>query len=69
MGHVTVFSGVRMTVDFATASNIVMKAGTPVMQLLSLVPTVILMDVPVMKKKMPVWGMTPDMDERLFKRT
>ena len=69
MGHVAVFSDVRMTVAFATGWNIVMKAGTPVMQLPSPVPTVIHMDVPVMKKKMPVWGMTPDTDERVFKRT
>ena len=69
MGHAAVFRGVRMTAAFATGWNIVMKAGTPVMQLPSPVPTVIHTDVPVMKKKMPVWGMTPVGDVRAFKRT
>ena len=38
------------------------------MRLPSHVPTVMHMDVPVMKKKMPVWDMTPDTDVRLFKK-
>lgn len=69
MAHVTVFSDVPMTAAFATGWNIVMKAGTPVMQLPSPVHTVIHMDVPVMKKKMPVLDMTPDTDVRAFKKT
>ena len=69
MAHVIVFRDVLMTDAFATGGNIVMKAGTPVTQLPSHVHTVIHMDVPVMKKKMPVLDMTPDTDERASKRT